>query len=182
MAVSNSDPDAQTVTLALPNAPVLDRDALARKHDVKSFDFDGVADEKIVLAKDVVWEECLAGPAPEAQILSCESKTLVTHEDDSIADRRYGRRGTPFTFRAPATVANRRLSLASWSVKNSDTGAIEVMPKGTTLAWTPVKPGRYVVSCAPIGYYTVKHQGMGAGHHHVVIFPATALHTIVHVF
>jgi hypothetical protein len=184
MASSPSDPAAMTMKISQNHVPLLDKEALARAAGVKKFEYDGVTDALVVLGDDVVWQECLTEELPSLKVLQCEKPTLITHEDDSIAERRVGPRGT-FLFHAPRTVAGRSVSLASWAIRNMQTGLITNAGKGEDLRWR-FAPGHYSVGCTVMGMSIVKHHttraDMGKPHEHSRLLPYKALHTVVTVF
>lgn len=182
VAVSPSDPDVQTVTVTHPQWPTLDANAIARGAGATQFRYDGKTDVPIVTAPNVTWVECLVGPPPAFKILGCESPTLQTHADDTIVGQHVGRRGTAFVFRGPPMIANRPLSFASWSVKNSETGAVESGPNDATFRWRPAVPGRYVISCLAFGQHVTKNFGKTPGQHQSYVTPVTAVYTVVRVF
>jgi hypothetical protein len=184
IATSNSDPAAMTITVSQKNVPLLDKEALARNAGVKKFEYGGVLDAPVPLGGDVTWQECLTREQPSLKVLQCEQRTLITHEDDTIAERRFGTRGD-FIFHAPRTIGGRPLSAARWSIRNLKTGEVTDAGEHLDLRWT-LAPGTYSIGCAAMGMSVVKHHTtraeMGKTHAHSRLLPYRALHTVVTVY
>lgn len=184
ISASDSDAAAMTITISQDGVPLLDKEALARNAGVKKFEYGGVLDAPVPVGGDVTWQECLTREQPSLKMLRCEQPTLTTHEDNSIAERRFGARGE-FLFHAPRTVGGRPLLSAHWSIRDLKTGKTIDAGDHTDLRWK-LGPGTYSIGCSAMGTSVVKHHTtraeMGRTHAHSRLLPHKALHTVVTVF